>query len=47
LDHIRKSLSVSGISAPGMEMGERKDAYQVMSFDKTGNVKVFVEHTSE
>jgi len=42
---------VVGISAPGMpmgspgmEMGGRADDFDVMSFDKAGNVKVFAEH---
>lgn len=42
---------VVGISAPGMpmgspgmEMGSRADDFDVMSFDKAGNVKVFAEH---
>lgn len=42
---------VVGISAPGMpmgspgmEMGARADDFDVMSFDKAGNVQVFAEH---
>ena len=42
---------VVGISAPGMpmgspgmEMGGRQDHFQVVSFDKDGNVAVFAEH---
>lgn len=48
---LREKPDVVGITAPGMpmgspgmEMGPRKDDYQVLSFDKNGNVKVFAEH---
>jgi len=36
-------LSVPGMTTgtPGMEMGNRKDPYDVVSFDKTGQTKVF------
>lgn len=54
-DDVKKLLNdkpkVAGISAPGMpmgspgmEMGGRKDHYQVVSFDKANNVQVFAEH---
>ncbi len=36
-------ISVPGmpVGTPGMEMGERKDPYKVVSFDKEKNYKVF------
>ena len=36
-------LSVPGMTTgtPGMEMGDRKDPYDVVSFDKAGQIKVF------
>jgi len=36
-------ISVPGmpVGTPGMEMGAKKDAYEVISFDKQGNNKVF------
>ncbi len=46
-----KPSDVVGITAPGMPMGSpgmdagnRKDDYSVMSFDKDGHFKVFAEH---
>jgi hypothetical protein len=30
---------------PGMEMGDKKDAYNVVSFDKKNNYQVFKSHT--
>ncbi len=35
-------ISVPGmpVGTPGMEMGERKDAYQVVSFDKNNKVQI-------
>lgn len=48
---LQTKPKVTGISAPGMpmgspgmEMGGRQDDYDVVSFDKTGNVQVFAEH---
>lgn len=48
---LKEKPDVVGITAPGMpagspgmEMGNRKDDYRVMSFDKDGNFKVFAEH---
>lgn len=48
---LQEKPNVVGISAPGMpagspgmEMGNRKDGYRVMSFDKDGSFKVFAEH---
>jgi len=41
---------VRGLAAPGMPMGSpgmegpRRDRYQVVSFDKDGNTRVFAEH---
>ncbi len=54
-DDIRKMLTekadIVGISAPGMpagspgmEMGDLKPPYQVISFDKQGQFKVFNQH---
>ncbi len=42
-------LSVPGMPSgtPGMEMGGRKDAYQVISFDKEGNYKVFSQYKGD
>ncbi|MCL6417645.1 DUF411 domain-containing protein [Aestuariirhabdus sp. Z084] len=38
-----KGISVPGmpVGSPGMEMGDRVDAYDVVSFDDKGNTKVF------
>lgn len=51
---LKEKPNVVGLSAPGMpmgspgmEMGNRKDDYRVMSFDKDGNFKVFAEHGSD
>ncbi|MDO9103638.1 MAG: DUF411 domain-containing protein [Methylovulum sp.] len=32
------------VGTPGMEMGERKDAYDVVSFDKQGHTRLFSSH---
>lgn len=32
------------MGSPGMEMGGRKDDYQVVSFDKNGHYAVFADH---
>jgi len=32
------------IGSPGMEMGERQDPYEVVSFDKSGETAVFSRH---
>lgn len=39
-------LSVPGMPAgsPGMEMGDRKDNYQVLLFNESGQTRVFAEH---
>ncbi|MGO1657401.1 MAG: DUF411 domain-containing protein [Marinobacter sp.] len=39
-------LSVPGmpVGSPGMEMGDRKDQYQVLMFNEQGQTKVFSEH---
>jgi hypothetical protein len=39
-------LSVPGMPAgsPGMEMGDRKDPYQVLLFNANGQTRVFAEH---
>lgn len=39
-------LAVPGmpIGSPGMEQGNHKDKYNVISFDKKGNKKVFASH---
>ncbi len=41
-----KGLSVRGMPAgsPGMEVGDRKDRYQVLMFNDSGQTKVFAEH---
>ena len=39
-------ISVPGmpIGTPGMEQGDTKESYNVLSFDKDGNTEIFVEH---
>ncbi len=39
-------LTVPGmpVGTPGMEMGDKKDAYDVISFDRNGNKKVFARY---
>jgi hypothetical protein len=32
------------IGSPGMEQGDRKDKYNVVSFDEKGNKKIFSSH---
>ncbi|MFC7294440.1 DUF411 domain-containing protein [Marinobacter aromaticivorans] len=41
-----RGLAVPGMPAgsPGMEMGDRKDHYQVLMFNENGQTKVFSEH---
>jgi hypothetical protein len=41
-----KGLSAPGmpIGSPGMEMGNKKDAYDVVSFDEEGNSNIFSKH---
>jgi hypothetical protein len=41
-----KGIAVPGMPAgsPGMEMGNRHDDFEVMSFDDAGNVAVFATH---
>jgi len=41
-----RGLSVPGMPAgsPGMEMGDRKDSYQVLLFNANGQTQVFAEH---
>lgn len=41
-----KGLAVPGMPAgsPGMEMGDRKDQYQVLLFNESGQTRVFSEH---
>ena len=41
-----KGLAVPGMPAgsPGMEMGDRKDPYQVLMFNESGQTRVFAEH---
>ena len=41
-----RGLSVPGMPAgsPGMEMGDRKDRYQVLLFNANGQTRVFAEH---
>jgi hypothetical protein len=42
-------ITVPGMPSgtPGMEMGGRKDAYQVLSFDKNKQTKVFKDYKGE
>lgn len=39
-------LTVPGmpVGSPGMEMGDRKDAYQVLLFNEAGQARVFAEY---
>ncbi|WP_328187936.1 DUF411 domain-containing protein [Marinobacter sp. OP 3.4] len=39
-------LTVPGmpVGSPGMEMGDRKDAYQVLLFNEAGQTRVFAEY---
>ncbi len=41
-----RGLSVPGmpVGSPGMEMGDRKDAYQVLLFNDQGQTRVFSQH---
>ena len=41
-----KGIAVPGmpIGTPGMERGDTRESYNVMSFDKDGKVDVFVKH---
>ncbi|MDF1628838.1 MAG: DUF411 domain-containing protein [Alcanivoracaceae bacterium] len=41
-----RGLSVPGmpVGSPGMEMGDRIDPYEVLSFDEDGNTEVFSRH---
>lgn len=41
-----RGLSVPGmpVGSPGMEMGDRKDPYQVLLFNDQGQTRVFSEH---
>lgn len=41
-----KGIAVPGMptGTPGMEKGDIRDKYNVMSFDKKGNVKIFKRH---
>jgi hypothetical protein len=41
-----KGLAVPGmpVGSPGMEMGDRKDSYQVLMFNESGQTQVFSEH---
>ncbi|VAW90715.1 CopG protein [hydrothermal vent metagenome] len=41
-----KGIAVPGmpIGTPGMEQGNTKESYNVMSFDKDGNTKVYIKH---
>ncbi len=42
-------ISVPGmpVGTPGMEMGDKKDAYNVVSFDKDNNYQVFSRHKGD
>jgi len=39
----QRGLAVGGmpIGSPGMEMGDRKDPYDVVAFDRSGNVAIY------
>ncbi len=41
-----RGLSVPGmpVGSPGMEMGDRKDPYQVLLFNPEGQTRIFAEH---
>ena len=41
-----RGLAVPGmpIGSPGMEQGDRKERYEVLSFDNQGNTEVFARH---
>ena len=41
-----RGLAVPGmpVGSPGMEMGDRNDAFQVMAFDRSGKSWVFASH---
>ncbi len=41
-----RGLAVPGmpIGSPGMEQGDHKDRYEVLTFDKRGNTEVFARH---
>jgi hypothetical protein len=47
---LKEKPKVTGLAVPGMPMGSpgmeghRKDAYNVLSFDQDGNIKVFASH---
>jgi hypothetical protein len=47
---LKEKTKVAGLAVPGMPMGSpgmegpRTDRYDVVSFDKTGNTKVFAKH---
>ena len=45
-DNIR-GIAVPGmpVGTPGMEMGNKKDSYAVVSFDKKGQTKVFKQYS--
>jgi len=42
-----KGIAVPGmpVGTPGMEMGNKKDSYSVVSFDKQGQTKVFKQYS--
>ena len=49
---LKTKPAIAGIAVPqmpsgtpGMEMGDKKDAYNVVSFDKKNNYQVFKSHT--
>ena len=47
---LKEKPKVTGLAVPGMPMGSpgmeghRKDAYNVLSFDQNGNIKVYASH---
>jgi len=44
LDVIGLTVPEMPVGTPGMEMGNRKEPYSVLTFDKDGNTKVFTEY---
>jgi len=43
-DHAGLAVPRMPVGTPGMEMGGKKDPYDVISFDKNGNTKVFARY---
>jgi len=43
-DIVGLSVPQMPVGTPGMEMGNRKDSFQVIAFDKKGNLSVYNEY---